>query len=454
MNNDIEAAKKIASDISKLNGKMYFVGGYVRDKLLGIQSKDIDVEVYNIEPDTLKKVLSKYGYVNEFGASFGIFKISGINIDFAMPRKERNLGSGHKDFKIDVDPYMSEYDASKRRDFAMNALMQDVLTDKIIDNFGGIDDINKKVISHIDDKTFVEDSLRALRACEFAARFNFRIADRTILLCKSIDYSNIPKERVFLELEKALLKSDRPSIFFESARKMNLLARFFNPMQKLIGLNQNPKYHPEGDVYTHTMMVLDQAAKLKSKSNYPIALMLSAICHDLGKITTTKVIDSKITSYGHENELYLTDMFLKNLTDNNDLIKSVKILVKNHMRPNSLVDSKTTDKAIRRLIVDCSSKLVNINDVLLLAKADRLGIATPTDHIDDQKIDDWWKLKLEKVNASKPKIKPLVTGDDLIKLGFKPNKKFKEILNYAFSLQINGLNRSQIIQKVTNMNKN
>lgn len=446
----IDYAQKIAYDIQSAGGRMYYVGGYVRDKLLNIDSKDIDVEIFNISSQKLKDILSKYGNVNEFGASFGIYKVSNIDIDFALARKETKIGSKHTDFDVEIAPNISLYDAAKRRDFTINSIMQDIITGKIIDNFNGIKDLQDKVICYVDKDTFIQDSLRPLRACQFAARFNFKIDENTIDLCKHMDYTQLTKERVMIELEKALLKADKPSIFFYYANKMGLLSKFFSPINKLIGVEQNPIYHPEGDVYTHTMCVLNRAEKFKNSSNYPLALMFSAICHDLGKITTTKIINGKITSYGHENELYLTENFLKSLTNNKDLISSVKILVKNHMRPNSLVNDKTTDKAIRKLIVESDSKLVNIYDLLLLARADRLGrnVLNNKDYIEDKYIDNWWRAKLKEVNRSSEKIIPIVNGNDLITLGYFPNLQFTEMLKYAFDLQLDGKNKLEIIEKI------
>jgi tRNA nucleotidyltransferase (CCA-adding enzyme) len=451
-NNNITIAKKIAEDIKNKNGRMFYVGGYVRDKILDPSNtniKDIDVEVFNIKPEELKSILSKYGIVDEFGVNFGIIKIHGINIDFSMPRKEKNIGEGHKNFEVSVDPYMSIIDSARRRDFTINAILEDVLTGERFDFFNGILDIENKIIRHIDDKTFVEDELRVLRACQFAARFDFKIANETINLCRQININtlSLPKERVFGELEKALLKSDKPSIFFEYAKEIGFLKDMFFPIDKLIGLKQNPVYHPEGDVWNHTMLVIDEAAKLKNKSNYPIAFMIAALCHDLGKIFTTKVLENgKIVSYNHENDMDVISRFLKNITNNKDLISSVKLLVKNHMRPNILVKENSTDKAIRKLIVDTSGKIVNIYDAILLSKADRLG--RNINEINNSSLEIWWKNRLSKVIGEKTTLEPLIKGRDLISMGFVPNREFKDMLDRAFKLQIEGFDKKEILQKL------
>lgn len=450
MNDDLEKniqiLKEIAEEIKNNNGRLYYVGGFVRDQLMNKENKDVDVEVFGINTDELISILSKYGTVDQIGSSFGILKVYGLNIDFGFPRKEKNTGLSHKDFEIKIDPYMTTLEAAKRRDFTINALMQDVLTGEIIDHFNGIQDIQNKIIRYVDKKTFAEDELRVLRACQFASRFSFKIDENTIKLCKTLDCTNLPKERIYAEVEKALLKAEKPSIFFEYAREIGILSKIFSPMDKLIGVEQEPKWHPEGDVWTHTMMVIDQAAKLREKSNYPIAYMLSAVCHDLGKITTTRHLNGKIVSYNHENELHLTKSFLKNITNNNDLIHSVLILVKNHMRPNILAKNNSSDKAVRKLIVETSGKLVNIQDEILLAKADRTGRGS--DDMQTYNIDDWWKEKLATVNENKTTIKPLVTGEDLINMGYSQGKELGETLKYAFKLQISGMSKDEILKNI------
>jgi len=448
LNNNIIVAKKIAQEIKDKNGRMFFVGGYVRDQIINKENKDIDVEVFGLSVNELTDILSNYGVIDEVGISFGIFKIHGIDIDFSMPRKEKSIGVKHKDFQINIDPNMSILEASRRRDFTMNALLQDALTGEIIDNFNGIQDIQNKVIQHIDENTFIQDELRVLRACQFAARFNFRISEDTLKLCKKLDCTNLAKERIYIEVEKALLNTDKPSIFFEYARQLGLLNKIFAPMDKLIGVEQSPIHHPEGDVWTHTMMVIDEAAKLRKKSNYPIALMLASVCHDLGKITTTRHLHGRIVSYNHENELHLTKKFLKNITNNNDLTCSVMLLVKNHMRPNILAKNNSSDKAIRRLIVDTSSKIVNIKDAILLSKADRMGRDTSDLNILD--IDEWWKDRIATVNENKTTIDPLVTGKDLTQMGYIQGEEIGVILKQAFELQICGFSKEEILKKIKN----
>ena len=206
--NDLEMARKIAEAVAAKGGCAYFVGGYVRDMIQGDCGKDIDIEIHGIAPTTLKEILDSLGQRMEIGESFGIFGLRGYSLDIAMPRTETNRGKGHRDFDVFVDPFIGTEKAARRRDFTINAMMQNLLTGEIIDHFGGQGDLQKKIIRHIDPDTFIEDPLRVLRGAQFAARFGFEIADETIELCRSMDLSTLAKERVIGELEKALLKAE------------------------------------------------------------------------------------------------------------------------------------------------------------------------------------------------------------------------------------------------------
>ena len=322
--NDYELALLIAKSVKELGGNVYFVGGYVRDKLLGINNKDIDIEVHGITNVQLESVLDNIGERIFFGENFGVYSLKGTSIDIAMPRKEKQTGVKHTNFEITVDPFMGTYNACKRRDFTINALMQDVLTGEIIDHFNGQYHLKNKIIKHISDETFIEDPLRVLRAAQFAARFEFKIDEETINLCKKMDITTLPKERIETELKKALIKSKKPSIFFEELRKMNQLDYWFKELKDLIGVEQNPIYHSEGDVWVHTMKVLDEGVKFLKKINNQYYFLLSCITHDFGKYVCTKIIDGKIKSINHEIEgIPLVKSFLNRITYEKDLIKYV-----------------------------------------------------------------------------------------------------------------------------------
>lgn len=220
---------KIVKKINEKGGKTFLVGGMVRDAVMNISSKDIDVEIHQITPSQLKEILSKFGTVDEIGSQFGILKIKGIDIDFAMPRVEEKNGEGHKGFSVEINPFISIEKACRRRDLTMGAIMVDLKDWTIIDPFGGINDINNKVIRHVDSKTFVEDPLRVFRVAQFAARFNFKVEESTLKLMEKTDISNISKERVFGEFEKAV-KKGTVSIFFKVLKETNKMD-FFKEMK-------------------------------------------------------------------------------------------------------------------------------------------------------------------------------------------------------------------------------
>lgn len=324
LDRNLDMAHKIAEQVKKASGRAFFVGGYVRDHVLNNPSKDIDIEVHNIPVQTLEDILDSLGTRNCIGESFGIYNLSGYDIDIAIPRKEKLVAYGHKNFDVFVDPFIGTYKASMRRDFTINSLMMDILTGEIIDEHSGLQDLKNGIIRHINDETFIEDPLRVLRACGFASRFNFSIAPETLSLCSKMDISGLSKERIMLEVKKALLKSNNPSKFFYTLRDMNQLSPWFIEVKDLIGINQSPTYHAEGDVFTHTMMVLDEAGKYKDKTSNPFGFMLSALAHDFGKIVCTKEADGNYHAYGHEVlGLPLIKDFLKRLTNEDYLIKYV-----------------------------------------------------------------------------------------------------------------------------------
>ena len=436
---DIEMAKRIALAVEKSGGQAYFVGGYVRDLLRGNPGKDIDIEIHGISPDRLKDILGSLGQRMEIGESFGIFGLKGYSLDIAMPRTETNRGKGHRDFDVFVDPNIGTLKAAKRRDFTVNAMMQNVLTGEIIDHFGGREDLEKGIIRHIDPGTFVEDPLRVLRGAQFAARFDFDIADETVALCRKMDLSSLAKERIIGELEKALLKAEKPSVFFELMRKMDQLSVWFPELEALIGVEQNPKHHAEGDVWVHTMMVLDEVAKIKHYASEPLGLMLSAITHDFGKAVCTETVNGEIHSYGHETEgLPIISRFMRRLTNENKLIKYVLNLSEYHMKPNTLAATGASIKSTNKMF----DKSVDPAALLCLAVADGLGKIAPREYVS---YDDFFieRLAIFREYMSRP----YVTGQDLIDAGITPSKSFSEYLEYAHKLRLAGIEKDSALRQ-------
>lgn len=436
---DLEMARKIAVAVEEKGGKAYFVGGYVRDLIRGNPGKDVDIEIHGVTPDTLKNILSSLGERLEIGESFGIFGLKGYSLDIAMPRTETNRGRGHRDFDVFVDPHIGTEKAARRRDFTINAMMQNVLTGEIIDHFGGREDLERGIIRHIDPTTFVEDPLRVLRGAQFAARFGFDIAPETIELCRTMDLSTLARERIMDELEKAMLKAERPSIFFELLRRMNQLSYWFPEAEALIGVEQNPKHHAEGDVWIHTMMVIDEVAKIRHYASDPLGLMLSALTHDFGKAICTEIVNGEIHSYGHETEgLPIIKTFMSRLTSEHRLIKYVLNLSEYHMKPNTLAATRASIKSTNKMF-DSS---VDPAALLCLAVADGLGKIAPREYIS---YDDFFieRLAIYREYMSRP----YVMGQDLIDAGLKPSKDFSDYLDYAHKLRLAGIEKESALRQ-------
>ena len=432
-------AEKIAEYVREAGGRAFYVGGFVRDRLLGIDNKDVDIEVHGIQPDALYGILENIGEPLAYGRSFGVFALKGEDIDIAMPRRERATGTGHRDFDVEVDPFIGTREAARRRDFTINSMMEDVLTGEVVDHFGGRRDLDEGVIRHIDPETFIEDPLRVLRGAQFAARFNFGIAPDTIELCRGIDLSTLSKERVEEELKKALLKADRPSIFFESLRAMDQLDVWFPELKQTIGLEQDPVFHPEGDVWTHTMEVIDRAAAFRDRVSEPYRFMLLALTHDLGKIVTTEEKNGRIHAYEHEVKgMPLVESFIGRITNEKEVKDYVFNMVPLHMRPNVLAYSKPVLKATNRVF----DAAMTPEDLIWFAEADK-PVFSGTDAFSGDMEFLLERLKVyEDIMA-----KPYVMGRDLVEAGLEPGEDFGEILAYAHKLRLAGIEKGSALKQ-------
>lgn len=436
---DQEMAVEVARLVRDHGGHTYYVGGYVRDALIHKENKDVDIEVHGISPKCLEEILDSLGERISIGESFGIFNLKGYSLDIAMPRKEELRGQGHRDFDIFVDPFIGTESACRRRDFTFNALMQDVLTGEIVDHFGGKEDLQRGILRHVNDASFAEDPLRVLRAAQFAARFEFTVAEETIELCRKMDLRHLPRERIEGELKKALLKAERPSIFFEVLRQMDQLDHWFPELKALIGVEQNPKYHAEGDVWTHTMMVLDAAAKLRDRTAQPYWFMLSAVTHDFGKAVCTEFTKGAIHAYEHEVKgLPLAETFLRRITSESKLIEYVLNLVQYHMKPNTVAGAKSSVKTTNRMF----DQAVDPEGLICIALADENGRITALPPVDNEAF-LYDRLAIFKEIM----VRPYVMGKDLIDAGFQPGKDFTQILAHAHKLRLAGVQKESALKQ-------
>jgi len=436
---DRQMAGQIARLVAEHGGRTFYVGGYVRDALLGRENKDVDIEVHGIAPEVLAQILDWLGQRIAIGESFGIFNLKGFDLDIAMPRKEAVRGRGHRDFDIFVDPFIGTEGAARRRDFTVNALMEDVLTGEIVDHFGGREDLEKGVIRHVNDISFAEDPLRVLRAAQFAARFEFSVAPETIRLCRGMQLDALPRERIEGELKKALLKARKPSVFFEILRQMDQLHHWFPELEALMDVPQSPKYHAEGDVWTHTMLVLDQAALLRHRSANPYWFMLSALCHDFGKAVTTEFTKGAYHAYGHETAgIPLAEAFLGRITTETKLMEYVVNLVELHMKPNTLAESKSLRKVTNKMF----DQAIDPEGLVSIALADDRG------RISQVPGEDPEEFLLQRLGVFREIMaRPHVMGRDLIEAGLKPGPEFTEILAHAHKLRLAGIPKEDALRQ-------
>ncbi len=426
------------------------VGGSVRDHFLGVAIKDYDVEVYGLEQlEQLSTILQAYGSVNLVGKSFGVLKFTydGEEYDFSFPRTESKVSRGHRGFDVAMDGGMDFAEAARRRDFTINAIGYDIQADRFVDPFGGRQDLRQKRLRHIDDVTFVEDPLRVYRAVQFAARFGLSLSAETLRLCKRMVsdglLKELPKERIDTEWQKLLLKSPAPSVGFTLMRQLGIIARHFPELHAIIDVPQSPKWHPEGDVWTHTLMAVDAMArelegrneKLEMKEKEKLRFLYAILCHDLGKTTTTTIeADGTIRAIGHEHAgIEPTRTLLHRLTDAHDWIESILPLVEHHLKPSHFYTHGAKAPAIRRL-----STKINIEDLVRVARADFLGRDTPEARSGIYLAGDWLLEQSRQLQVADAPLKPLLKGRDLIALGLTPSPRFGEMLDAVYQEQIEG----------------
>jgi tRNA nucleotidyltransferase (CCA-adding enzyme) len=432
---------KISDALLKYNAKPIIVGGSVRDHFFDIEAKDFDIEVFSLDKfSTLESILSKFGKIKLVGKSFGVVKFiyKTQEYDFSFPRREKKIASGHRGFDVSVDGSMSYAEASIRRDFTINSIGYDIQSKEFLDPNGGMEDLKNRTLRHINSITFIEDPLRVYRAVQFCARFELKMHPDTKKLCKEMVEENmleeLPKERVFEEIKKLLLKAKKPSIGFSLMKELGIL-RYFPQLKALIGVEQEKKYHPEGDVWIHTLLSLDAMAGLRvGDQKRDIVYMLAVLCHDFGKPMTTKKIDGRVRALGHEEAgVEPTMEFLSSLSNEQKLIESILPLVRYHLAPSNLFRQKASPKAIRRLATK-----VNIEDLVIVAKADFLGRETQEARSKVYKAGEWLIENSQKLGVKNSALIPLIQGRDLIKLGLKPSAEFKKILDTIYEKQING----------------
>ncbi len=438
--------ERLLAGLRGAGGRPYVVGGAVRDGLLGIPTEDWDVEVFGLPAEALETVLAAQGRVDAVGQSFRVFKLSGVEgvdgvVDVSLPRRDSKVAPGHRGIAVTGDPFLPLEEAARRRDFTVNALMLDPATGDLLDPWGGRRDLEARVLRAVDPATFGDDPLRALRAVQLAARFELRVDEATAALCASMPLAELPRERVFGEIEKLLLKARRPSIGLALLAEWGMLPVVAPELVPLATTPQDPEWHPEGDVWTHTLQVVDEAASLLAGLEHDrprrLAVMLGALCHDLGKPPTTKLEDGRVRSRGHEEAglpptTSLLDRWNVHTLSGYDVRGQVLALVAQHLKPGQLYDDRerVSDGAIRRL-----ARKVEADLLYRVSRADCLG-RRPGRF--EPVAMEWFRERVRQLDVALRPPEPLLKGRDLLELGMRPGPQVGHVLQAVYELQLDG----------------
>lgn len=453
-----EQVLKLCEAVRKAGGRAMLVGGWVRDYLLGIQSKDFDIEVYGVEPERLRSLLETLAHVNAVGEHFSVYKLAFRNlkpaaptadlnpetsslkqdeaerfeIDVSIPRRESKSGRGHRGFVIEGDPTMSFQEAARRRDFTINAILYDPLTDEIVDPFDGAQDLKRRTLRAVAADTFVEDSLRVLRAVQFAARFEMTVEPDTVELCCGIDLTDLPRERVWGEVEKLLTLAERPSIGLDTALQLGALDKLFPEIRSLAGFQIKAASGREIDAFTHTKLSLDEAVKLTRDlpTAKRISAMLAVLCFDLDRSfaeSNDQILDYREVNV--EQARALINKFGLYTIDGYDVRGQTLALVREHLKPREFYQNRDqiTDGDFRRL-----AQRVNLDLLYRVAKARSLSLdLSPL-------AEDWFIEKARALGVEHGPPPPLLQGRDLLKVGFAPGPRMGEVLRRIYELQLDG----------------
>ena len=428
--------RTVAELVKRAGGRALLVGGCVRDGLLGLSPKDFDIECFGISAADLQAALAERFELDLVGISFGVIKLKHLEIDVAMPRRETKLGLGHRAFEMEYDPTLTIEEASARRDFTVNAVYRDPLTDEVLDPWNGRADLEKRILRHVSSH-FTEDPLRVLRGMQFVARFDLDPAPETIEICRGMTPEGLAPERLFGEWAKLLTEGVKISKGLNFLKDVGWV-KYYPELERLIGCRQDPEWHPEGDVWNHTCCCLDAFAiernRLAAGANEDLVVGLAVLCHDFGKPKCTMYdpVKKRIRSLGHDEEgVEPTLSFLGRLTNEERLLKEVPPLVRLHMRPFAMWRDKSSDGAIRRL----AAKVVRIDRLIRVAAADDAG--RPPFPSEPEPL-RWLAAEAERLRVADSAPKPIVQGRDLIALGMKPGVEFGRILKAAYEAQLDG----------------
>jgi tRNA nucleotidyltransferase (CCA-adding enzyme) len=427
------ACQRVAQLLQRAGGHALLVGGCVRDGLLRIPAKDVDIEVYGLSAERVEQTLQQHFRLDTVGRAFGVFIVKGHEIDIALPRRESKTGPKHTDFVVQGDPQMAPAEAAARRDFTINAISFDPLSGQLLDPYDGVSDLKARRLRHV-SAAFSEDPLRVLRGMQFIARFDLEAAPETIALCRELSPEHLPAERLWEEWKKLLLKGQHISKGLHFLQRCEWLP-YFPELEALVGCEQDPQWHPEGDVWTHTCHCLDTFARHRIGDAWEDLIVgLAVVCHDMGKPATSYTDENgRIRSPRHDIEgVPFARAFLSRLTRQKKVLEEVLPLVEQHMRPLALYRDGAGDSAIRRL----AARVKRVDRLTRVAFADKGG--RPPIEIDDFPEGAWLLNKAAQLAIQDSAPKPLMLGRHLVELGVKPGPHFGKLLDRCYDAQLEG----------------
>jgi len=423
----------LCETVRAAGGRALLVGGCVRDCALGLPASDLDIEVYGIPPARLLQLLSERFAVKLVGRAFGVIKIRGAPIDVTIPRRSSRGGRGREQFEMLSDPQLTPAEAASRRDFTINAIAFDPLEGALIDPFRGIEDLRAGILRHT-SASFAEDPLRVLRGMQLSARFDFDVAAETVAFCRQIEPGSLARERVFEEWKKLVLWTRRPSRGLRFLRDCGWV-RHFPELESLIGCEQDAEWHPEGDVWDHTLQCMDSfAAERSGEEREDLVVGLAVLCHDFGKPPTTAMAEGgRITAKRHERAGEArTRSFLGRMTNEQPLIGEVAVLVGAHLAPLHLFEARAGDAAVRRL----ARRVGRIDRLVRVSRADRAG--RPPLEAGPFAAGDWLleRARALEVEATAPE--RIVKGRHLIQMGLSSGPQLGSLLDACYAAQLEG----------------
>lgn len=429
----------IAEAIVAAGGRPVAVGGFVRDLCLGIKAKDMDIEVFGVALDDLEAVLARFGRVRRVGRAFGVLRLDGkgVHAEFSLPRRDSKRGPGHRGFDVQVDPHLDFAEAARRRDLTINSMGMELPGGAILDPHAGRRDLERRLLRATDASTFPEDPLRGLRVAQFCARLEMAPDEELVRLCGALDLTEISPERKREEFHKLLVRGARPSLGLAFLHRSGLV-HHFPELAALVGVPQDPRWHPEGDVWTHTLMVVDEAAMLRTGDHdEDSALMFGALCHDFGKPLVTEVRDDgSIRSPGHsEAGVEPARAFLNKLRASHALVKRVCALVRHHLAPAQFVAQGAGDRAYRRLARRLGADDVSMELLARAARADHFGRTTKEALERSFAEGDRFLAHARALAVADSSPPNAVLGRHLIARGLKPGPEFSDVLRRCRAVQ-------------------